>query len=78
MPANLSEGVLWQSCSNCGGVYCEDARRRGKVRMVCGFAIELLAGVVARRLQSRRKVLMSTSKWKERLWPTARLSHDYE
>jgi hypothetical protein len=47
MPANLSEGVLWQRCSNCGGVCCEDARRRGEERVVWGFAIELLVGVVA-------------------------------
>jgi hypothetical protein len=34
MPANLSEGVFWQRCSNCGGVCCEDARRRGEGRVV--------------------------------------------
>ena len=34
MPASLSEGVLWQDVA-IAVVYDEDARRRGKVRMVC-------------------------------------------
>jgi hypothetical protein len=37
MPADLSEGVARQRCSDCGGVCCEScAKRRGEERVFGG------------------------------------------
>jgi hypothetical protein len=53
MPANLSEGVFWHRCSDCGGVCCESqSERRGESVDDC--VIEMLTGVLWQRLQARK------------------------
>lgn len=42
MPANLSEGVFQQRCSDCGGVCCEDARRRGEGEGFSGYVVVVM------------------------------------
>jgi len=65
MPANLSEGVLWQDVA-IAVVYAEDARRRGEVRMVwdvfcdqvvgwcCGAAFAVAEGAQTQARRSGR------------------------